>query len=114
MKYLNPTKQLTVNDWPYGRQLRTSAIFTIESNKHGERVNRITINPKNGIANKPKTTTYADLVRIVEGKDGKTYIAEYHKYNRICIRESNLQYEHESIYDSNPYFAELLALLQSS
>ena len=97
MNYSNPRMSLLVNDWPYGK-LRTTVQFTIEPGKKGERASRTTINPKTGKINKPKTTTYAKKARIVDGDDSKTYIAELSEYGHICIMQSNLQYQQESIH----------------
>lgn len=110
MIYSNPRKSFVTNDWPYGRELRTTATFTIEKSKKGERVSRVTINPKNGRENKPKTTTYYDQVIIVDGDDGKTYMAEFSKFGQISIRQSNLQYQQEVIYQDDERYGDLLAL----
>ena len=108
MKYTNPRTELTVNDWPYGR-LRTTATFIIETVKGKQRAVRSTINPKTGRENKPKKTTFSKLARIVDGSDGKTYIAEY-TYGAISIRQSNLQYQQEYIGDNDSRYPELLEL----
>lgn len=111
MIYSNPRKLFITNDWPYGRELRTTATFMVEQAKRGERVSRVTINPKNGRENKPKTTTYAHKVRIVDGDDGRTYIAKLTIYGHISIMESNLQYQKESIHpEDGERYKELLAL----
>ena len=111
MNYSNPVKHLEVTDWPYGK-FRTHATFMVESAKKGERVSRITVNPKTGRDNKPKKTTFSKLARIVTGEDNRTYIAELSIYNHITIRESNLQYEHEVIHDNDPRFADLIKLFE--
>lgn len=50
-----------IKDYPYGR-LRTSMFVYIESEpKKGDRVVRVTINPKNGRINAPKKSTYSPL-----------------------------------------------------
>ena len=111
MNYTNPRTELTVNDWPYGR-LRTTAIFSIEQVKGKERAVRSTINPKTGRANKPKKTTYSLKARIVDGSDGRTYIAELTNYGAVSIMQSNLQYQHEYISDNDSRYADLLELFK--
>jgi hypothetical protein len=82
----------------------------VESSKKGERVSRVTVNPKTGRDNKPKKTTFTRFARIVTGDDGRTYIAEFSLYGHITIRESNLQYEHEVIHSNNDRYSEVLKL----
>ena len=96
MIYSNPKTELTVNDWPYGRNL-VKAVFKIESTNRGERVSRVTDNPKGG-PNKPKKTTYCLKARIVTGDDGRTYLAELSKYGHVTIMQSNMQYQKESVH----------------
>jgi len=112
LKYSNPRLSFTTNDWPYGSKLRTTATFTIEANKRGERVSRVTINPKNGRVNKPKTTTYATKVRIVDGSDGRTYIAELTMYGHITIMESNLQFQHSVFHTNDENYPKILSLFE--
>jgi hypothetical protein len=86
------------------------ATFTVEQGKKGERVKRVTINPKTNRPNKPKTTTYALKARIVTGDDGKTYIAELTQYGHISIIQSNLQYQEESIGTDDPRYTDMLSM----
>ena len=109
MNYTNARKELTVNDWPYGSK-RTTAIFSIETGRGKERAVRITVNPKTGRENKPKKTTFSQKTRIVDGSDGKTYIAKLGAYGAITIMQSNLQYQQEYISDNDSRFTELLEL----
>ena len=112
LTFTNPRLEFTTHDWPYGRY-RTTATFLIQQNNKGERVARITINPKTGRTNKPKTTTYAKKVRIVEGSDGRTYIAELTQYGNITIMQSNLQYEQCTLYPDNENFLDVLKLFDN-
>lgn len=105
----NPRSTLTVNDWPYG-QLRTVAVFSVESNKRGERVSRTTTNPKTGRTNKPKTTTYVFKALICDGSDNRTYILELTMFNTIYIRSSDMVHDVEILHDKTERYAELLAL----
>ena len=112
MNYSNPRTELTVNDWPYGKN-RVTAIFTIEAGKKGERAVRVTENPRGGW-NKPKKLTYANQARIVDGDDGKTYIAELSNYGFITIMQSNMQYQAESISPDDDRFPAIRALFGDS
>lgn len=107
--YTNPQLNLTVTDWPYGR-FRTTAVFTVEKNKQGERVSRITTNPKTGAENAPKRSTYATLSRIVDGSDGKTYIMQLTSYGFIKVMQSDMQHAYETIFADNERYTELLKL----
>jgi hypothetical protein len=111
MKYSNPRKSFTTDQWPYGK-FKTTATFTVETGKNGERVSRVTVNPKNGRENKPKTTTYADQVLIVDGDDGKTYIANLTVWGNISIMQSNLQYQHESLFPGDENYQEIRSLFE--
>jgi len=108
MKYSNPRTSLTVNDWPYGRS-RVKAVFEVESTNRGERVSRVTDNPKGG-TNKPKKTTYSLKARIVTGDDDRTYIAELSQFGHVTIMQSNLQYQEESVHPGDDNYPELMRL----
>ncbi len=107
--YSNPRMHAQFDDWPSGRH-RVTAIFAIEQSNRGERALRITSNPKTGKFNKPKKTTYAVKARIVDGEDGKTYIANLTQYGHISFMESNLQYSAESVHPEQPGYADALEL----
>ncbi len=65
-KYLSTTETATVQNYPYGR-LRTEATFAIEFNKNkGFRMLFQTVNPKNGVTNKPKATTYSPVMVLTD------------------------------------------------
>lgn len=89
-------KQEAVN-YPYGR-LRTSAFFSIEFTKHGFRHVFQTINPKNGVLNKPKKDTYVHLAWIVLDEIGHykqhgMNLSSYEDVNKMAkfIHENDLQ-----------------------
>jgi hypothetical protein len=109
LQYSNPRLELTVDNWPYGR-FTTKATFNIEAVKGKERASRITVNPKNGRVNKPKKTTYSHKARIVDGSDGRTYIAELTAYGAISIRQSDMHHQQEYISDNDARYIDLLAL----
>jgi hypothetical protein len=94
-----------VPNWPDGGK-RVTATFEIETVKgKGQRAVRTT-------TGKPKKLTYANRMRIVDGSDSRTYIAEDHRgtYGYIGIRQGNMKYSEEIIHSDNPRYAELQAL----
>jgi hypothetical protein len=110
LTYSNPRKSATFTDWPYG-QLRTTCTFEIEKDgKRGERATRVTINPKTNEPSAPKLLTFAARQLIVDGSDGRTYIATKSLYGHISIMQSNMQLQQESIFPDNPRFAAVNAL----
>lgn len=111
MKYTNPQTEVTIHDWPYGRD-RTKAHFIVEHVPgKGERVIRTTVNPKTGKPNAPKKTTFSAKARIATGEDGRLYILRLTEYNFIDILESNMKYCYETIHSENSEFEYTLSLL---
>lgn len=103
MIYSNPRMSATIENWPHGSQ-RVTARFTIEVDpKRGERGIRTTTGA-------PKKLTYARKARIVDGDDGRTYIAELSMYGHVTIMEGNFKFNYETIFDNDPRHDELLAL----
>ncbi len=114
MQYSNFRKEFTSADWPTG-SYRTTAIFSIEANKKGERAVRVTYHPVTGRPNAPKKTTYDAITRIADGEDGRTYIVSYTSlYGFISVMQSNLQFQQETIHEKDPRFTELLEQLKNS
>lgn len=110
LTYSNPRKSAVFTDWPYG-QLRTTCTFEIERDpKRGERAVRHTIDPKTGESNAPKPLTFSARQLIVDGSDGKTYIATKSLYGHISIMQSNMMLQQESVFPDNPRFAAINAL----
>ena len=109
--YTNPRTEAVIEDWPIG-QRRTTARFSVEHVAgKGERAVRVLDNPKGGKAFAPKKLTYASKMRIVDGDDGKTYIAALSAaYRMVVIWQSNMQFNHETIHHGDPRYAELIAL----
>jgi hypothetical protein len=92
-----------IPDWPSGSK-RVTAMFHIEQDaKRGERAVRIT----SGAA---KKLTFAKLARIVDGDDGRTYIAEFTIYGHISIMRGDMKFQHEAIFPHDPRYAEVLEL----
>jgi len=48
--------------------------------------------------------------RIVDGSDGRTYIAELTMYGAVSIRQSDMQHQQEYISDNDGRYTDLLAL----
>lgn len=103
IKYSNPRMSATIENWPSGRTKRVTARFQIEQTSRGERAVRITDGA-------PKKLTFSKLARIVDGSDGRTYIAEYTIYGFICIMRGDMKFQHEVIHSTNPRYAEVLEL----
>lgn len=100
--YSNPRLSATIENWPHGSK-RVTANFTVESDRRGERAVRVTTGA-------PKKLTYARKTRIVDGDDGRTYIAELSMSGHVTIMGGNMKYNKETISDDDPRILELLAL----
>lgn len=108
MIYSNPRMSATIENWPSGSK-RVTAQFSIESDpKRGERAVRVTTGA-------PKKRTFAKKARIVDGSDGRTYIAELSAYGFVSIMQSNMQFQAEQpVHQDNPRYPELLALFEGA
>jgi hypothetical protein len=102
LKYSNPRMMATIENWPSGSK-RVTARFEIEQAPKGERAVRTTTGD-------PKRLTYAKYARIVDGSDGRIYIAEYTIYQHITIMRGDMKFQHEVIHPDNPRYAEVLEL----
>ena len=109
--YSNPRREAVIDGWPIGSR-RTTAHFAIETVPgRGERGTRYTIDPKTGKPSATKKLTYAAHARIVDGDDGKTYIIEHApQYGHISVMQGGMQFQAESIHESDPRFSEVLKL----
>jgi hypothetical protein len=102
MEYTNPRMMAIFTQWPSGNK-RVTATFAIEKNSRGERAIRKTT----GAA---KKSTYALRSRIVDGSDGRTYIAELTMYRFVRILQSNMMYDEENIHPGDPRYSRVLEL----
>ena len=103
LTYSNPRMTAVIENWPSGSQ-RVTARFVIEQDpKRGERAARTTTGD-------PKKLTFAKLARIVDGSDGRTYIAEFTIYGHISIMRGDMKYQHETIHSTDPRYAAALEL----
>jgi hypothetical protein len=101
--YSNPRTAATIENWPSGTH-RVTAYFSIETDaKRGERAVRVTTGA-------PKKLTFARKMRIVDGNDGRTYIAALTSYGHITIHRGDMKYHEETVFERDPRYAELLAL----
>lgn len=112
MNYTNARHEAHFTDWPHG-SLRTSCTFKVETVKGKQRASRVTVDPKTGRPSKPKTTTYAPRVAIMDGDDGRTYIVEVTMYGSISVMQSNLQFQAETIPSDDPRCAPLRAAVEA-
>lgn len=103
LTYSNPRMDAAIENWPSGSK-RVTAMFHIEQDpKRGERGTRIT----SGAA---KKLTYSKLARIVDGSDGRTYIAEYTIYGHITIMKGDMKFTHETIHPDDPRYTQVREL----
>ena len=101
--YSNPRMSATIEDWPSGKH-RVTAHFAIEThNTKGERGLRSTTGAV-------KKLTYAVKARIVDGADGRTYIANLTEYGHISVMRGDFKYQEESIFPDNERYPATLAL----
>ena len=101
--YSNPRITATIQNWPHGAK-RVTAVFTVEQTKgKGERACRVTTGA-------PKKLTYATKMRIVDGDDGRTYVAKLTTYGHITIMRGDMKFNHETVFEHDPRYANLLAL----
>lgn len=102
--YSNPRMAATIEGWPHGKH-RVTARFSIEQHPKGtaERAVRVTTGA-------PKKLTYALKMRIVDGDDGRTYIAALTAYGHITVWRGDMQHTVESVFERDPRHAELLSL----
>lgn len=101
--YSNPRMSATIEGWPSGSK-RVTATFTIETHpKRGQRAVRVT-------TGKPVCGTYSPQVRIVDGDDGRTYIANLTIYGHISIMRGDMKFSHEAVFERDPGYAAALAL----
>ncbi len=104
LNYSNFTRSRTIEGWPMGSNKRGTAIFTVESNKKGERGVRKTI--CEGRENKPKALTYAAKVAFADGSDDRTYVMELCRFaEMISVMSSDMQHSKETLFPDDERFA---------
>lgn len=50
------------------------------------------------------------MARIVDGSDGRTYIAEYTVYGHISIMRGDMKFSQESIFPTDARYTEVVEL----
>lgn len=101
--YSNPRTTATIENWPSGSK-RVTATFTVETDaKRGERAVRTTTGAE-------KKLTFARKMRIVDGDDGRTYIAALTDYGHITIHRGDMKYMEETVFEASERYPELLTL----
>lgn len=101
--YSNPRKRATIENWPNGSQ-RVTAHFVIEVHPNrGERAVRTTTGA-------PKKLTFAKQMCIVDGDDGRTYIAALSDYGHVTVWRGDMKYNEETVHERDPRFAAIRAL----
>ena len=100
LTYSNPRMQ-AVAQCP--RKTRIIAKFQIEQSKRGQRALRQTTGAV-------KASTYAKMTRIVDGSDGKIYIAQLTPSGPISILRDNLNCWQEVIFQNDGRYAPIFEL----
>lgn len=67
--HTNEENAYIVESYPYGYK-RTQKKYWIETTKRGDRLNGMTLNPKTNEWNKPKRSTYSDVMVLVKNEIG--------------------------------------------
>jgi hypothetical protein len=103
-EFTNPRLRAVVENWPIGRGKRATAIFEIEQKIGRERAVRTTVG-------KSVKLTYATKARIVDGDDGRIYIAELTAFGHITFMRGDMKYAHgDAVFERDPRYARLRAL----
>lgn len=99
----NPRMREHLSDWPIGGSNRGECRFEVEhDSKRGFRVRRSTTN-RHGVWCKPKYTTYASAMVIVDGEDDQVYLLrEVSQYGFVEILRSDFKVEEVVHKSSSP------------
>ena len=102
--YSNPRTAAVIENWPHGSR-RVVAQFNIESSPDGglQRAVRVTTGA-------PKKLTYAKQMRIVDGDDGRTYIAALTLYGHITIWKGDMKFNEETVFERDERYPDLKTL----
>lgn len=84
-----------------------TAVFSIEQTPRGERAVRVTTGA-------PKKLTFARKMRIVDGDDGRTYIAALSDYGFVTIMRGDMKFQEEVFHENNPRFSEVRTLFSEA
>jgi hypothetical protein len=112
--YTNPTMERRIEGWPMGRQKRAIAVFSIEQHPtRGERAVRVLMEENFSRAYAPKKLTFSLKQRIVDGSDGRTYVAALTRSGFVSIMQGDMKFQAEAIFPEDPRFAEVRALFEA-
>ena len=103
LKYSNPRLRAVIENWPASFKKRVTAVFEVEKTARGERAVRTTDGA-------PKKLTFEKMVRIVDGSDGRTYIAELTMYGFVSIMKGDMKFQQETIHQRDARYPEVLEL----
>ena len=110
LTYSNPRTHAEIQGWPMGGSHRGVATFDVEVKPgKGERAIRVT-RRDDGKQAVGKMLTFAVKTRIVDGDDGKTYLACLTSFGHVSIHQSNMQFSQEAIFPADPRYAAVRAL----
>jgi hypothetical protein len=88
-----------IDDWPWGSRKTCKMHFSVESTNRGERL--VKQSTFNGRVNKPKKTTYASRVKIIE-IDGKIGHVELTKsMSHVGVRMQDGSYKEATFWDED-------------
>lgn len=111
LTYSNPRTYFRCEDWPFGSQRCVAEFYVEQHPKRGQRIVRRT-SKKGGVGwNAPKMTTYAPSWAIVDGSDGKTYLACPTQWGGVFIMRSDMKLMQESLSERDERLAPLRELL---
>jgi hypothetical protein len=112
--YTEPAMERRIEGWPLGRKVRATALFKVEQHPtRGERATRVLMTAE-GRTFAPKKLTYAEKVRIVNGSDGRTYIAYLTSSGFVGIFRGDMKLQQEIIHDTDARFGEVRALFENA
>ncbi len=109
--YSNPRLTATIENWPHGAR-RVVAQFHIENSHDAglQRAVRVTTGAADVNGDIPKKLTYAKQMRIVDGDDGRIYIAALTLYGHITIYKGDMKFSEETVFESDDRYSALRAL----
>jgi D-alanyl-D-alanine carboxypeptidase len=86
--YTTEENALIVENYPYGFRLKTKIKYWIETKNNKQRLGTQTLNPKSNLWNKPKYSTYNDLILMY--KDKETGYIKTRGFNLTYSNEEDL------------------------
>ena len=88
----SPETAYSVENYPYGFRLKTTKRYWVESvAKKGDRYITQTINPKNGLWNKPKKSTYSPVVIMLLNEDNHVKYSSLSTFDGAELLEEKIK-----------------------